>query len=156
MDSWKSLSDEEKAGYNPRAGKLSLSGHNLYVSRWIKNRTQQTSIIPAIETIQGYTSGIHCDEGRYCRRVSRYAPTIESDHVATNCSDVACYVTTNKSSSRSLHRSVAARFQKKFTCSNGLSSPLACQTTPPNEAINSIMTRRITRPSRARRSFYHA
>jgi hypothetical protein len=36
MKSWQSLSGDEKAAYNRRARKLSMSGHNLFISRYMK------------------------------------------------------------------------------------------------------------------------
>ncbi|HOO70838.1 MAG TPA: hypothetical protein PK926_03675 [Spirochaetota bacterium] len=89
MSAWKALTDDEKAAYTKKARGSGMTGHNLFISGWMKNRTQETDIKPVMETAQGYTLGIHCDDETYCRRVSRYAPT-------------------NKSSSRLLHPSVTA------------------------------------------------
>lgn len=36
MKSWQGLSDEEKTAWNRRAKKLPMTGHNLYISRYMK------------------------------------------------------------------------------------------------------------------------
>ncbi|HOW83820.1 MAG TPA: hypothetical protein PK573_14765 [Spirochaetota bacterium] len=39
MASWRALPDYEKDSYNRRATKLSMTGHNLYISRFMKGQT---------------------------------------------------------------------------------------------------------------------
>ncbi|HRZ26280.1 MAG TPA: hypothetical protein P5295_05685 [Spirochaetota bacterium] len=51
MASWRQLPDYEKDSYNRRARKLSMTGHNLYISRYMKGTSVaervQTGIAPA-------------------------------------------------------------------------------------------------------------
>ncbi|HOO73176.1 MAG TPA: HMG-box domain-containing protein [Spirochaetota bacterium] len=78
MSSWKALSDDEKKAYNLMAKKQGMAGHNLYISRWMKDRAQEINNKPAMETVQRYVAGGECIDETFRRRVSRYAPTKRS------------------------------------------------------------------------------
>ncbi|HOO72938.1 MAG TPA: HMG-box domain-containing protein [Spirochaetota bacterium] len=77
MASWKGLSDDEKNAYNHKAKRTGMTGHNLYISGWMKNRAQKTDTKPVLETFPGYVADPPRNDEIYRRRVSRYAPTKE-------------------------------------------------------------------------------
>ncbi len=65
MISWRSLPDYEKDSYNRRARKLSMTGHNLYISRSMKGQTAKDRENGAdqIKPAGRYLTSMEYDEG---------------------------------------------------------------------------------------------
>lgn len=47
MRSWQALADSEKAAYNRRAARLAMTGHNLFISRYMRIHAPAQPELPA-------------------------------------------------------------------------------------------------------------
>jgi hypothetical protein len=59
MKSWQSLGDEEKAAYNKKCARLSMTGHNLYISRYMRMHSAEQAISPSQDEIIAASGAFH-------------------------------------------------------------------------------------------------
>ena len=75
MRSWQALDPEQKQLYNKRAHRLPMTGHNLYISEYMKRKINNSKYSACLQP--GYTFGSHSNQLRcssvYSGRLLRFA-----------------------------------------------------------------------------------